>query len=335
VYKNVSILGAGSWGMGVAKLLQENGLEVKLWEYNESDYQIIKDQRCHPKKLRNIFLHKTIDVTNDLEYAIENIDLLVSAVPSQSLRSVLDIIPKNKVSNCPIVNLAKGIETTTLKRMSEVIIEKLGHPSELVTTLSGPSHAEEVTADIPTAVVIAGENNNLLTDLQKTFSSNTFRAYQSSDLIGVELGGSLKNIIAIAAGICAGLKQGDNTLGALVTRGLAEMSRLGIVMGAKAETFAGLSGIGDLITTCASVHSRNRYVGEHIGMGEKLNTILTSMAMVAEGVQTTKSGYTLAKKYKVEMPITNEVYEVLFNDKPPDVAVGDLMKRELKSENWN
>jgi glycerol-3-phosphate dehydrogenase (NAD(P)+) len=335
MYKNVSVLGAGSWGMGVAKLLQENGFEVKLWEYNESDYQIIKVQRCHPKKLKNIFLHKTIDVTNDLGYAIDKADLVVSAVPSQSLRSVLEDLPKNNIANCPIVNLAKGIETTTLKRMSEVIIDELGHPSKLVTTLSGPSHAEEVTADIPTAVVIAGENNELLTELQKTFSTNTFRVYQSNDLIGVELGGSLKNIIAIAAGICTGLKQGDNTLGALITRGLAEMSRLGMAMGAQAETFSGLSGIGDLITTCASVHSRNRYVGEHIGMGEKLNTILTSMAMVAEGVQTTKSGYTLAEKYDVEMPITKEVYEVLFNDKPPEIAVGDLMKRELKSEIWN
>lgn len=335
MYKNVSILGAGSWGMGVAKLLQENGLHVKLWEYNESDFQIIKDQRCHPKKLKNIFLHKDIDVTNDLDYAINNIDLVVSAIPSQSLRSVLEIIPKDKLNNFPIVNLAKGIETTTLKRMSEVIIEVLGHSSKLVTTLSGPSHAEEVTANIPTAVVIAGENDELLSLLQKTFSNDTFRTYQSNDLIGVELGGSLKNIIAIAAGICAGLKQGDNTLGALITRGLAEMSRLGIAMGARIETFSGLSGIGDLITTCASVHSRNRYVGEKIGMGEKLNAILTSMAMIAEGVQTTKSGYDLAKKYNVEMPITNEVYEVLFNDKQPDIAVGDLMKRELKSEIWN
>jgi len=335
MYKNVSILGAGSWGMGVAKLLQENGLKVKLWEYNESDYQIIKNQRCHPKKLKNIFLHKDIDVTNDLDYAVDKIDLVVSAIPSQSLRSVLEIIPKGKFKDCPIVNLAKGIETTTLKRMSEVIIEVLEHPSGLVTTLSGPSHAEEVTANIPTAVVIAGEDDELLAKLQIIFSNNTFRTYQSNDLIGVELGGSLKNIIAIAAGICAGLKQGDNTLGALITRGLAEMSRLGVAMGARLETFSGLSGIGDLITTCASVHSRNRYVGEHIGMGKKLDVILSSMAMIAEGVQTTKSGYNLAKKYKVEMPITNEVYEVLFNNKPPDIAVGDLMKRELKSEIWN
>jgi len=334
MFERISILGAGSWGMAIASLLNNNGVRVTLWENFKDDYDILVSQRCLPKKLKNFKLAPEIDITNDLKYALANPQLVVLAVPSQYLRSVLVKIKVILHHGPAFVNLAKGIETTTLKRMSDVIHEVLQVDPDLITTLSGPSHAEEVIKDLPTAVVVAGISDTLNEKIQKTFSNETFRVYQSHDIIGVELGGSIKNIIAIAAGIASGLGTGDNTLGALITRGLAEITRLGIVMGAEAPTFAGLSGIGDLITTCSSRHSRNRYVGEKIGQGQKLNDILDGMTMVAEGVETTRSGYALAQKYEVEMPITNEVYQVLFNNKPPADAVGDLMGRTLKREIW-
>ncbi|HKK19907.1 MAG TPA: NAD(P)H-dependent glycerol-3-phosphate dehydrogenase, partial [candidate division Zixibacteria bacterium] len=222
----------------------------------------------------------------------------------------------------------------SLLRMSEVIKEVLELSSDRIVSISGPSHAEEVVHDIPTAVVAAGSSADLIAHIQNLFSNQSFRVYQSEDLIGVELGGALKNIIAIAAGIAAGIGTGDNTLGALITRGLAEISRLGTAMGADPLTFSGLSGIGDLVTTCSSRHSRNRFVGYNIGRGEKLKDILAGMTMVAEGVQTTRSGYALAERHQVEMPITREVYNVLFVDKSPSEAMGDLMGRTLKAEIW-
>jgi len=234
-----------------------------------------------------------------------------------------------------IINLAKGIETGTLQRMSQVVRETLDIPEQKIMTLSGPSHAEEVALDMPTTVVAAGSDHALVEEMQRIFSNSTFRVYCSNDLIGVELGGALKNIIAIAVGIAAGLNTGDNTLGALITRGLAEISRLGIAMGADPMTFAGLSGVGDLVTTCVSRHSRNRYVGECIGKGETLDEVLERMTMVAEGVQTTRSGKELAKIHQVEMPLTEAVYKVLFENKPPPEAVQELMGRELKPEIWS
>ncbi len=332
--ERISVLGAGSWGMAIAALLDNNGAGIKLWEFNREDCDKIIRHRCHPDKLSQVRLADSIDITNDLDYALTDTDMIVSAVPSQSLRSVLVQIKGRDFSRTGFVNLAKGIETGSLKRMSEVVREELGVNGSLVATLSGPSHAEEVVADLPTAVVAAGPSNEFTSRIQEVFSSQTFRVYQSNDVVGVELGGSLKNIIAIGAGIAAGLGMGDNTMGALITRGLAEMARLGIAMGAQAETFAGLSGIGDLVTTCSSRHSRNRYVGDKIGRGEKLADILKSMTMVAEGVETTRSGFTLSRDYSVEMPITCEVHEVLFKDKSPAEAVGDLMGRTLKSEIW-
>jgi len=334
VIERISVLGAGSWGMAIAALLDANGARIRLWEFNSDDYEKIQKLRYHPDKLDQIRLAPSIEVTSDLAFALEEFDWLVLAIPSQSLRSVLVKIKDHPVQKAGVINLAKGIENGSLKRMSELIIEELKVAPEQVATISGPSHAEEVVADLPTAVVAAGHSEELTGRIQQIFSNRTFRVYQSDDLIGVELGGSLKNIIAIAAGITAGLGMGDNTMGALITRGLAEIARLGIDMGARAETFAGLSGIGDLITTCASRHSRNRYVGEKIGRGERLAEILAHMKMVAEGVATTRSGYALSQQCGVEMPITNEVYQVLFNDKPPAEAVGDLMGRSLKAEIW-
>lgn len=330
----IAILGAGSWGMAIASLLDKNGHNVRIWEFNHEDYQKLLKYRTHPDKLKQNRLAESVDITNDLEYAVDGALWITLAVPSQFLRSVLVKLTGHKFGATGFVNLAKGIETTSLRRMSTVIREELGVESARIVTLSGPSHAEEVVADLPTAVVAAGISPDVISEVQRIFSTQSFRVYGSDDLIGVELGGSLKNIIAIAAGIIAGLGLGDNTMGALMTRGLAEMTRLGIAMGAQPRTFAGLSGIGDLITTCSSRHSRNRYVGEKIGQGQKLSTVLASMTMVAEGVETTRSGYALAGQHKVEMPITNEVYKVLFEDKPPDEAVDDLMGRSLKSEIW-
>ncbi len=336
MFKRITILGAGSWGMAIARLLHNNGFSVTLWEFNPVDYEKLKAFRGHPDKLKGFVLPEAVHVSNDLLSAIAECELIVLAVPSQSLRSVLTRLRGKIPPDVGVLNLAKGIETGTLMRMSEVIAEELALPPRqgLVATLSGPSHAEEVVMDMPTAVVIAGYDETFVATVQQAFSSRWFRAYKSDDVVGVELGGSLKNIIAIAAGIADGLGMGDNTRGALITRGLAEITRLGVKLGSRPETFAGLSGIGDLVTTCTSRHSRNRHVGEKIGQGEKLEDILSAMHMVAEGVETTRSGYELARVHQVEMPITTEVYKVLFEGKPPLVAVEELMSRELKAEIW-
>ncbi|MFQ6007498.1 MAG: NAD(P)H-dependent glycerol-3-phosphate dehydrogenase, partial [Candidatus Zixiibacteriota bacterium] len=274
MFEKVTILGAGSWGLAVARLLHNNGLTVTLWEYDRAAFEKLLKFRGQPEKLKCFKLPDEVTVTNDLFEAVSDAQLLVLAVPSQFLRSVLRTLQRRVDSQIGLVNLAKGIEKKTLKRMSEVILDELQPPPERVVTISGPSHAEEVIIDMPTAVVAAGIDDDFVAVVQEVFSNRTFRVYKSSDIIGVELGGSLKNIIAIAAGITDGLGMGDNTRGALITRGLAEITRLGVALGAEAETFAGLSGIGDLVTTCTSRHSRNRYVGEKIGQGQKLADIL-------------------------------------------------------------
>jgi glycerol-3-phosphate dehydrogenase (NAD(P)+) len=334
MFEKAAILGAGSWGMAIARLLHNNGLTVSLWEFDRQEYEKLRKFRGHPEKLKGFVLPEPVLVTNDLLEAVSGSRLIVLAVPSQFLRSVLARLRGKLDPEVGLVNLAKGIETKTLKRMSEVIAEELNPPREQVVTISGPSHAEEVIVDMPTAVVAAGSDDEFVTRVQEAFSSRWFRVYKSDDLVGVELGGSLKNIIAIAAGIADGLGMGDNTRGAIITRGLAEITRLGVTLGARAETFAGLSGIGDLVTTCTSRHSRNRYVGERIGQGKRLNDVLAGMHMVAEGVETTRSGYELAGIHKVEMPITREAFLMLFEEKPPSVAVEELMGRELKAEIW-
>jgi glycerol-3-phosphate dehydrogenase (NAD(P)+) len=331
--ERIAVLGAGSWGMAMADLLNRGGHAVTLWEFDESEYRKLVEHRGQPDKLSDFQLASSIALTNDLQSAVSTASLMVLAVPSQSLRSALRNI-NELPAGVGVVNLAKGIEIRTLKRMSEVISEELGIDPQRVATLSGPSHAEEVVRGMPTAVVAAGVSREFTARLQEIFSDASFRVYQSHDLIGVELGGSLKNIIAIGAGIAEGLGMGDNTLGAILTRGLAEITRLGVAMGALPETFAGLSGIGDLITTCVSRHSRNRFVGDRIGRGGRLEDILAGMTMVAEGVQTTRSGHELAGLYQVEMPITSQVYQVLFEGKAPDEAVGQLMERKLKPEIW-
>ncbi|MEA1979714.1 MAG: NAD(P)H-dependent glycerol-3-phosphate dehydrogenase [candidate division Zixibacteria bacterium] len=327
------ILGAGSWGMAIAYLLSKNGHEVTLWEFNQDEYEKLLSHRTIPKKLTDFKLQDDIEITNNLDYAISDSEIIILAVPSQSLRQVLKQI-KSYPPQAGFVNVSKGVEVKTLKRMSEVISEEFTSTPTKIATLSGPSHAEEVIRNLPTTVVVAGSHNEFISLIQEAFSNQYFRVYNSEDLVGVELGGALKNIIAIGSGIADGLGMGDNTRGALMTRGLAEITRLGISMGADSATFAGLSGIGDLITTCSSKHSRNRFVGEKLGQGLKLKEILESMAMVAEGVQTTKSGYELAQINNIEMPITTEVYNILFKEKSPQVAIEELMLRKLKSEVW-
>ncbi len=334
MFEKVSILGAGSWGMAVCQILTDNGASVTLWEFDRKTYESLAENRRQEDKLPGFKLPDRVQVTNSLDDALDNPSLIVLAVPAQFLRSTLVKAVGQISENAVIVNLAKGIENKTLKRMSEVVADVFGLKKVSIATLSGPSHAEEVVRRMPTTVVIAGQNDRINEQLQELFSNSYFRAYKTTDIVGVELGGSLKNIIAIAAGIASGLGLGDNTLGALVTRGLAEITRLGIVLGAKSETFAGLSGVGDLITTCASKHSRNRYVGERIGKGEKLEEILSSMTMIAEGVETTRAGYDLSRLHEVEMPITREVYKVLFENKAPGEAVWELMGRDLKPEVW-
>jgi len=333
----IAVLGAGSWGIAVSILINQNGHDVTLWEFFENDCRTIQELREHPDKLPGIKIPEAITITNDAKEAVSNADAIVLAIPSQFMRKTIKPIVQFLPAELEfIISLAKGIENNTLNRMSEVLLQELPDRFHVkIATLSGPSHAEEVSRDIPTTVVVASNNIEIAEKAQAVFSSDTMRVYTSTDLIGVELGGSLKNVVAIAAGIIYGLGLGDNTIGALITRGLAEMVRLGQKMGADPLTFSGLSGIGDLITTCTSRHSRNRYVGEQLGKGRKLKEILASMKMVAEGVQTTQSAYQLARKFDVEMPITTEVYNILFEDKDVKTALYELMTRSPKPEIWS
>lgn len=332
----VAVLGAGSWGIAIANLICRNGHAITIWEFDPEACDNLKATRKLPSKLPGISLEDRIDITNDIAESVKEADFVCCVVPSQNLRSAIHNIADVKIDKKPIfVNLSKGIEVGSLKRMSEVIEEELPEKSRSgVCTVSGPSHAEEVAREIPTAVTAASEDIRAAEAVQQLFLTPEFRVYTSADLLGVELAGSLKNVVALAAGMLDGLGMGDNTRGALLTRGLAEIVRLGLVMGADPMTFSGLSGIGDLVTTCLSKHSRNRFVGEQVGRGRKLKDVLAKMPMVAEGVQTTRSAYALADKYDAEMPITTEVYRVLFENKPPEKAINDLMTRDPKSEGW-
>lgn len=331
----IAVLGAGSWGIATSVLLFSNGHQVTLWEFDHLEMTKLAKDREHKEKLPGIVIPKEITITDDLTSATVGAEMLALALPSHTVREVAKKLARLKLPDPIIVNLAKGIENDTLCRMSEILKEELSsNLHDKIATLSGPSHAEEVSRKIPTTVVVAGFQEEIAKRIQQTFMNPYFRVYTNSDIVGVELGGSLKNVIAIAAGICDGMGLGDNSRGALLTRGLAEIIRLGEKLGAKRETFAGLSGLGDLVTTCISRYSRNRFVGEQIGKGKTLNQILKEMTMVAEGIKTTKSAYQLSIKYEVEMPITQQVYQVLFENRKPQQAITELMTRDPKSEIW-
>lgn len=330
---NCCVLGAGGWGTTLAKLLYNNGHKVTLWEYKPEYAEELKSKRENRIYLPGVPIPEEIQITSDIREALSKKHFIVLAIPTQYLRSVLNKIDFNAIKNLIIVNVAKGIEISTLKRVSEIIKDVFSDISETqIATLSGPSHAEEVARKIPTAVVVGSCSIETAKFVQNEFMNPYFRVYASSDIVGVELGGSLKNVIAIGAGICDGAGFGDNTKAAIMTRGIAEISRLGIALGAKPETFSGLSGIGDVIVTCMSKYSRNRYVGEQIGKGKSLKQILSEMEMVAEGVPTAKSVYILSQKVNVEVPICTEVYKILYEGKDPILATTDLMTRQPKEE---
>ncbi|PJA97690.1 MAG: NAD(P)H-dependent glycerol-3-phosphate dehydrogenase [Ignavibacteriales bacterium CG_4_9_14_3_um_filter_30_11] len=329
----ISVLGAGGWGTTLAILLHYNGHSVTLWEYKNDYAKFLDKKRENKNYLPGISIPKEMTITHNLTNAATDKNIIVLAVPSQFLRSVIKKIDKNLLKNSILVSVSKGIENNTLMTMSQMILDVIPSLSEnQIGVLSGPSHAEEVSRRIPTTVVTASKDFNTSKTIQSAFITSYFRTYSSTDVLGVELGGAFKNVIAIGAGIIDGLKFGDNTKAAIMTRGVAEISRLGIAMGAQPDTFAGLSGMGDLIVTCMSKHSRNRFVGEQIGTGKKLKQVLKEMTMVAEGVMTSKSASQLSKKMKIDTPITNEVYNILFKDKDPLKATTDLMTRSMKME---
>lgn len=329
----ISVLGAGGWGTTLGILLHYNGHQVTIWEYNKSYAKELNKKRINSIYLPGVAIPKEIIISSDLEESVFQKNLIVLAVPSQFLRSVVDKIKFADVRNSIFVSVAKGIENKHLMTMSQMLKDVHPHLSdEQIGALSGPSHAEEVSKRIPTAVVAASTEHETSKSIQAAFMNSYFRVYSSTDILGVELGGAFKNVIAIGAGIIDGAGFGDNTKAAIMTRGVAEISRLGLAMGARPETFAGLSGMGDLIVTCISKHSRNRFVGEQIGKGKKLKDVLKSMEMVAEGVETSRSASKLAEKNNIETPITTEVYKILFEDKDPVKATTDLMNRDMKTE---
>lgn len=333
---NCSVLGAGGWGTTIAILLFNNGHNVTLWEYKPEYAEVLKTTRENSVYLSGIKIPEGIQITSNLNEAVESRHFIVLAIPAQYIRGVIERINYKQIKNSIVVNLAKGIETISLKRVSEVLKDVFPEMSDdQISTLSGPSHAEEVSNKIPTAVVIGSTSFETAKFVQNEFMNPYFRIYATKDIVGVELGGSLKNVIAIGAGICDGAGFGDNTKAAIMTRGIAEISRLGVAMGAQPETFAGLSGMGDVIVTCMSKHSRNRYVGQEIGKGKTLEQVLSQMNMVAEGVATSKSAYLLSQKVKVEVPICVEVYRILFENKNAIVATTDLMTRQPKEEIWS
>lgn len=330
IMANVGVIGAGSWGTALSALLYENGHQVTVWSIDEEEIRMLQEEREHKTKLPGVKLPEDMIFTGNLETTVVGKDFLVLAVPSPFTRATAKKMAPYVAEKQIIVDVAKGIEESTLKTLSQQIEEEI--PQADVAVLSGPSHAEEVGRKLPTTCVIGAKSKETAEYLQKMFISKVFRVYTSPDILGIELGGSLKNVIALAAGTADGLGYGDNTKAALITRGIAEIARLGVKMGGKIETFTGLTGIGDLIVTCASVHSRNRKAGYLIGQGKSMQEAMDEVKMVVEGVYSAKAAKALAEKYDVSMPIVTEVNAVLFDGKDPAEAVNDLMQRELRSE---
>ena len=329
----ISVIGSGGWGIALTILLHKNGHDLTIWSFDKREAEELKTTRENKTKLPNILIPEDIKVTDDLKEAVDNKDVLILAVPSKAIRSVSkslkDIIKDNQI----IINVAKGLEEDTLKTMTDIIEEELKGKKPQVAVLSGPSHAEEVGKGIPTTCVVSAAHNKELTlYLQNIFMNPSFRVYTSPDMIGVEIGGALKNVIALAAGIADGLNYGDKTKAALITRGIKEISTLGVAMGGEQSTFYGLTGLGDLIVTCASMHSRNRRAGILLGQGKTLDEAIKEVNMVVEGVYSAKSALMAAKKYNVEIPIIEQVNAVLFENKNPAEAVNELMIRDKKLE---
>ena len=326
----ITLCGGGSWGTAIARLLSNKGHELNFYIRNKEVIEDIRKNKENTKYLPGAKFEKEINLTNNLDSVLEDIDVFIIAVPTSSIREVLTSI-KDKISkDVIIVNLSKGIEVESLDRISEISSEIL--KDNPFVALSGPSHAEEVGKDIPTTLVASSENLKVAQTIQHEFSTPIFRIYTNPDLVGVEMGGALKNIIALAAGMNDGLAYGDNSKAALMTRGIYEMSKLGISLGANPHTFNGLSGIGDLIVTCTSMHSRNRRAGILIGEGKSMEEACKEVGQVVEGVKTVKSAYKLAKLKNIEMPITNALYKVLYEGYDPNKAVYELMTRENKDE---
>jgi glycerol-3-phosphate dehydrogenase (NAD(P)+) len=330
----VAVLGGGSWGTSLAVLLHSSSHLVKVWEFYPERARAMREARENVDMLPGIKIPDEIVITSEMDEAVIRMDVVTVVVPSHGLRATVEKATPFLKGNETLVIATKGIEQGTLKRMSEVTREVTGFPEDRIAVLVGPSHAEEVSRGVPTLAVSASASEATAKRIQDVFMTPTFRVYTNTDVVGVECGASLKNVIAIAAGVCDGLGFGDNAKGALLTRGLAEMTRLGVKMGARQTTFSGLAGLGDMVTTCISTHSRNRYVGHEVGKGKTIKEVLSGMVMVAEGVRTTKSAVDLAERHQVEMPIAAEVFNILFKDKPVKEAIRDLMLRSPKPEIW-
>ncbi|MEG6616241.1 NAD(P)H-dependent glycerol-3-phosphate dehydrogenase [Peptococcaceae bacterium 1198_IL3148] len=331
--QSIAVIGAGSWATALAVQLARNGHNVKMWARNNDTVNDINRNRQNKNYLPGVTIPNNVRCSNDIGDVLIDTNAVLFGVPSHSFREVIKMAQPMIPQNGLVINVAKGIEENTLKRMSEVFIEETSEADgDRYVVLSGPSHAEEVGQDLPTAVVVASRSAKAAKYVQKLFMSGSMRVYTNPDVIGVELGGALKNIIALSTGVADGLGFGDNAKAALMTRGLAEISRLGVAMGALPLTFAGLAGVGDLIVTCTSMHSRNRRAGIEIGKGKTLAEAVETVRMVVEGVRTTKAAKALAAKYQVEMPITEETYRVLFEDFSAREGVMNLMGRSGKAE---
>ena len=325
----IGILGGGTWAIALSVLLSNNGHEVTVWSAVEKEIQVLREKHEHPM-LPGVALPESIHYTMDDEEAVKGQSILVMAVASSYTRRTADRISMLVKKGQIIVNVAKGIEEATMMTLTQIIEDEI--PQADVAVLSGPSHAEEVGRGLPTTVVVGAKSRETAEYIQNVFMSPVFRVYTSPDVLGIELGGSLKNVVALAAGIADGLGYGDNAKAALITRGITEISRLGTAMGGKAETFSGLTGIGDLIVTCASMHSRNRRAGILIGQGKTYQEAMTEVNQVVEGVYSAKAAMKLAKEYKVQLPIIEQVNHILFEGKNPAQAVKELMLRDKKSE---
>lgn len=328
--RKVAIIGAGSFGVALAKVLANNNNDVYLWSCFEDEARMLQEEREHKDKLPNVKIPDNVFCTSNIELTLDNAEMVVVVVPSHVVRSTAKAMSKYIKEGTLVVCCSKGIEQGTDLLLTQVIEQEI--PQCEVGVLSGPTHAEEVACDIPTAIVATASDINVANKIQDIFMTENFRVYTNTDVIGVQLGGALKNIIALCAGISDGLNLGDNTKAALMTRGMAEIIRLGMALGAKRETFSGLTGIGDLIVTCTSMHSRNRRAGILIGQGKTKDEAVNEVKMVVEGITTAKAAYELSQKLGIPMPITKKAYDVLFNGQDAKSAVYELMNRDKKSE---